>query len=603
MTGKFGVIGAPGGPGAAYVYRREEGDWKPWSRLLPRDGTVTAEFGFAVTALGYDVFVSDHQGSGRVYQFDARTGEQIDILTSDNGEFGRVLASESNMLAIASLGFVHLYTRQDTAWGLTARLPLGSASPQALAYAPGAEWLAVSTELGSVRLYQRDRAGQWTSFTELPRPSDEAAKFGASLSFSSTNRLLIGAPETTWEGKRTGVVHLYERENDVWTLRRTIVPKEGSHAGTFGSTIATQDDVAWISGAHDHTDRPGGGAVFPVITPRFEDQRFKTMADYSSLGSQVDIEGDLAVEATTCDDQRLDDGDMKIFRRSQGGTWIEETWDDSDVKSGFATAAVGTDQIVVDRGYSYVIYQQSESVWRPIDLLEQHGPSRLSVANDHVLCVSSGGIAVIAEINSEGFANVRQVTDTGRKDFIRGASLSRNRALIPGRPDDVIVLERSGSNWIEQMRIAPPDNAPVESYFGRSTDLDEQHGIIGAPTHDGAGRGKGTGAAYLYDLESLGKAPLLLPCPETGEMTSFGWAVAIRGEVALVSNPHVQRGLAPGRVYVYHRNPDTDAWHYGETLQASNAEPGDEFGTSIAFDDGWAIIGAKSSWVYFFEIR
>ena len=34
---------------------------------------------------------------------------------------------------------------------------------------------------------------------------------------------------------------------------------------------------------------------------------------------------------------------------------------------------------------------------------------------------------------------------------------------------------------------------------------------------------------------------------------------------------------------------------------ASNAVPGDEFGVSLALDDGWLIVGAQSTWVYLFR--
>ncbi len=54
---------------------------------------------------------------------------------------------------------------------------------------------------------------------------------------------------------------------------------------------------------------------------------------------------------------------------------------------------------------------------------------------------------------------------------------------------------------------------------------------------------------------------------------------------------------------LYRRNPGTGSWHHAGTLQAANAEAGDEFGLSLALDDdGWAVIGAKSSWVYFFHV-
>ena len=85
-------------------------------------------------------------------------------------------------------------------------------------------------------------------------------------------------------------------------------------------------------------------------------------------------------------------------------------------------------------------------------------------------------------------------------------------------------------------------------------------------------------------------------------MPAYGYAVAITGTTSLVGNPTVQRGLAPGKAYAFRRDPTSGEWRFAETLQASNAETGDSFGISLAADQGWAIIGAKSSWAYLFDL-
>src|SRR5688572_4337489 len=71
----------------------------------------------------------------------------------------------------------------------------------------------------------------------------------------------------------------------------------------------------------------------------------------------------------------------------------------------------------------------------------------------------------------------------------------------------------------------------------------------------------------------------------------FGSAVALQGDWALVGAPlDDDMGFQSGSVYVFRRNGSN--WIEHQKLTASDGQPSDSFGFSVAMDDGTAVIGA-----------
>ena len=70
----------------------------------------------------------------------------------------------------------------------------------------------------------------------------------------------------------------------------------------------------------------------------------------------------------------------------------------------------------------------------------------------------------------------------------------------------------------------------------------------------------------------------------------FGGAVAIQGADVLVGEP--DNGLVPGQVYVFRRGQGGN-WTAATRLRASNASSNDGFGSAIAVNGNWALVGAN----------
>jgi hypothetical protein len=144
------------------------------------------------------------------------------------------------------------------------------------------------------------------------------------------------------------------------------------------------------------------------------------------------------------------------------------------------------------------------------------------------------------------------------------------------------------SNFKEQKLFA--SDGVQSDQFGYSVSVSGDYAIAGAPFTGGAG------AAYIYkknrDKWELAQKITADDC-EAGD--NFGCSVTISGDYALVGSCLEDGGtgdprINSGAVYVFER--EGGGWIQKDVLRASDAQAGDEFGISVAFEGGHAIIGA-----------
>ena len=72
---------------------------------------------------------------------------------------------------------------------------------------------------------------------------------------------------------------------------------------------------------------------------------------------------------------------------------------------------------------------------------------------------------------------------------------------------------------------------------------------------------------------------------------SYGSAVATSADQLFVAEPTTE--TRPGTIYVFERSAD-GSWSVAQELRASDAEPGDYFGRSVAVDGDVLIAGATT---------
>jgi len=141
------------------------------------------------------------------------------------------------------------------------------------------------------------------------------------------------------------------------------------------------------------------------------------------------------------------------------------------------------------------------------------------------------------------------------------------------------------AQWFEEIKLVPGDLMPGDA-AGRAVAVSGDTVLVGVPLHDGVA--VDAGAAYVYVRSGTSwvqQAKLRALDGAAGD--HFGHAVAIDGDIALVSAP--EHAAPKGAVYVFHRTGTT--WSEEAKLMLSVSDPGD-FGAVVALDGDTAAIGA-----------
>ena len=172
-------------------------------------------------------------------------------------------------------------------------------------------------------------------------------------------------------------------------------------------------------------------------------------------------------------------------------------------------------------------------------------------------------------------------------------SLYEDRVAAGAHVDDAgagsaYILDDGPTGFTESAKVIAVDRAP-DDQFGWSVSLTLDRVIVGAPGNDDAG--SESGSAYIFDLVN-GTWTLVakLVASDAAAGDRFGSSVAIVGDFAAVgaeSDNH--GGLAnAGSVYVFRKLGAT--WGQVAKLTNSDAQAGDELGSSVAIADNGAII-------------
>ena len=256
--------------GAAWRFRRVEGNWEFVDRLRPADVQPGDSFGRVGIAENGLLFVSalGHLRTGAVWVFrrevDGRWIEEAKLHPEDVGDehyFGWSLAYDrgTGRLLVGAVtpgdrgrGAAYVYRREapgqwilesalDPGAGAPARLQFGSAvgwlDGRALVGAPGADGFR-----GEIRVYERDRGtGAWNqelTFTAYDR--QERAQFGTWID-TSTGDLWVGAPGADRAGR------IYRISSDPANAGAAKIGGVDPEPGDdFGAVIAVGPEVAVV---------------------------------------------------------------------------------------------------------------------------------------------------------------------------------------------------------------------------------------------------------------------------------------------------------------------------------------------------------------------
>lgn len=189
-----------------------------------------------------------------------------------------------------------------------------------------------------------------------------------------------------------------------------------------------------------------------------------------------------------------------------------------------------------------------------------------------------------------------EVTDSPADSFV----VSDNLAIVQGH-----LFTRANGQWVTQ---------PVDNRFNDAgvtpIALGKQSDSVLVVEDGGAISDVGF---WLYSFDGTrwtSKESSALPNSDTAAHSRFGTSVAYNGTVALIAAPtDSSTESPPGQVYVFRRDPaaslgrqslDHGAWSQDlEGLKASDRQPQDGFGSSLAMSGSVAIVGGdQNAWVF-----
>ncbi|MFZ5553683.1 MAG: T9SS type A sorting domain-containing protein [Bacteroidota bacterium] len=140
------------------------------------------------------------------------------------------------------------------------------------------------------------------------------------------------------------------------------------------------------------------------------------------------------------------------------------------------------------------------------------------------------------------------------------------------------VYRKNGSTWTEEQKLAASD-PNLDDNFGVSVDIYNNIAIVGANLDDGSGSNRG--AAYIFRFNGttwVQEQKLIASDAEDGDQ--FGTSVAIFDTVAVVgSYGDDVGGLNTGSVYVYHY--DGTGWNPVQKLNGTFPAQDDFFGYTV----------------------
>ncbi len=152
----------------------------------------------------------------------------------------------------------------------------------------------------------------------------------------------------------------------------------------------------------------------------------------------------------------------------------------------------------------------------------------------------------------------------------------------------VVVLVGGGPTWTEQAVLAPPAGSGSYS-FGSALALDGDVAVVGDRT-DRAGSSEGAAFVFVRSGSTWSFQQRLTAASSISD-ASFGVAVAVEGDTILVGAADEDLvGFFSGAAYVFRDVGGT--WSEEARLQPEDAIAEQHFGSAVALEGGLAVVGA-----------
>ncbi len=352
----------------------------------------------------------------------------------------------------------------------------------------------------------------------------------------------------------------------------------------FGWSVSISGDTAIVGAFLDDCGAVldcGAAYIYRFDGTNWIEEQKLTASDAAQsdqFGRSVSISGDLAVVGAYLDDcgAGLDCGAAYIYRFN-GTDWIEEQK---------LTASVAAQSDLF--GFSVSISGDTAVVGAFLD-----------DCTPFLDC----GAAYVYRFDGTSWAEEQKLTasDAAQSDqFGYSVSISADAVVVGAYAVDcasgfdcgaAYVYGFTGTDWIEEQKLTASDAAQSDQ-FGFSVSVSGDTAVVGA-YRDACAAGGLCGAAYVYRSNGASWTERQKLTASTAAASDFfGYSVSISGDTAVVGAvlDDCAAGFDCGAAYVYRFSASN--WFEEQTLTASDATQGDDFGISVSVSGNKAVVGA-----------
>ena len=217
------------------------------------------------------------------------------------------------------------------------------------------------------------------------------------------------------------------------------------------------------------------------------------------------------------------------------------------------------------------------------------------------------GAAYVYRLQGSEWVQVQRLSNSGAARARFGASVSVSGNLVaigapfeisPANPDGAVHTYRLQNGvWQRAQRLVDNTmNLQTSHWFGTSVSLDGEWLIVGVPGYIINDAPRGAISIYRFNANTNSWIGMSHMTGHTSE-SYFGWSVSTEDGVFIVGIPNrldvagpVDRGSA--RIILRTGSLDAPDFRVGATLISPHFLNNDHFGYSVAYSNGYAVIGA-----------
>jgi len=523
--------------GSAFVFPLAAGE--ATVKLLPADGAPDHFFGASIGVSGSLAIVGawgdDDKGSrsGSAYIFDVLTGTQLLKLTASDGQsddfFGLAAAIDGGIAVVGAYG--------DDDNGPTS---------------------------GSAYLFNASTGAQL--FKLIPSDPGTGDQFGGEVAISGT-RAIVSAFRNDDSGTDSGAAYIFDTTSGAQLLK--LLPSDGAADDNFGLSVAISGNIAAVGAPGDDDLGASSGSVYLFDAATGTQLHKITAPDGVAgdlFGSSVAVtSGVVVVGAYGADPNGTVSGTAYLFDTLSGALIAEISAPDNAALDAF--------------GVSVAIHAGTVIVGANGD--DDNGSN-------------SGSAHAFSSIDGSHLFKLLPTVGTAFDSFGFSVGLEGSTGVVGAYGVSAPASSSGAAYVIDTMTAVTlvdlfPSDPVSGAWFGFSVDIAGGKALVGAPS--AFAYGVRTGAAYLFNASSGAQTFKLEP--PTANDRSFGRAVALEGDIAVVGSPRTDIGsmFNAGRAYVY--DASTGALRF--ELVRSDPMREAKFGSSVDASATAIAVGAWES--------